>query len=48
MCDVDDDNVHHYIGERLKLEGETKNMVVTKKSLLHCTLHNSTFNHDSA
>ena len=26
MCDVDDDNVHHYIGERLKLEGETKNI----------------------
>ena len=27
MCDVDDDNVHHYIGERLKLEGETREKV---------------------
>ena len=29
---IDDDDVHYYIGERLKLEGETENMGVwTKK-----------------
>ena len=26
MTLIDDDDVYHYIGERLKLEGETENM----------------------